>query len=86
MISPWKIALRIFPRDILFLIFLPVKLAGQFLQCIADISGAPRDSLLSPAVLIILYSICFVLLIVELWFGRHEIYQGAQEDRVPDRP
>jgi hypothetical protein len=61
-----------------------VKLAAQFLQCVADISSAPHDSLLSPALLIILYSICFLLLIVEMWFGRHEMHQ--QEERVLDRP
>jgi hypothetical protein len=62
-----------------------VKLSAQFLQCVADISSAPRDSLLTPALLIILYSICFLLLLAELWIEKREKVR-ATENQVLDRP
>jgi hypothetical protein len=83
----FKLVLRINPH------FVPadrkVKLSAQFLQCVADISSAPRDSLLTPALLIILYSICFLLLIAELSIEKwEEGREGrrARENQVLDRP
>jgi hypothetical protein len=63
-----------------------VKLAAQFLQCIADISTAPKDSLLSPGLLIVLYSLCFLLLIAEMGVERWEVGREMPNAEVLDRP
>jgi hypothetical protein len=62
-----------------------VKLSAQFLQCVADISSAPQDSLLTPALLIVIYAICFLLLLAELWIEKRE-EERIRENQVVDRP
>jgi hypothetical protein len=79
MVPPWRLTLRMSPKANFS--HLPVTLAAQFLQCIADITSAPRDPLLSPALLIIIYSTCFLVLLVEMWFARYEVRQHVQEER-----
>jgi hypothetical protein len=62
-----------------------VKLSAQFLQCIADISSPPRDPLICTTLLITLYSVCFLLLFVEIWIESREVGH-ERENPEPDGP
>jgi hypothetical protein len=66
-----------------------VRLAAQVLQCIADIlSTSPREPILGPAVLSIIYIVSLLLLILDLALELHaRRRKDAQAPKIPhDRP
>ena len=64
-----------------------VKLSGQLLQLVADIASSPRDPLLPPWVLVFLYSIVFLLWMLEMALARSTLQKQEAERETPrDRP
>ena len=55
------------------------KLAAQFLQLTADISTSPRDPLLSPALLVSLYTVSSLLLTIAI------LWESNQARRLQDK-
>ena len=61
-----------------------VKPSGKLIQLVADIASSPRDPLLCPSVLVILYSIVFLLGMFEMGLARSTLQKERETPR--DRP